>query len=201
MTLRFTALTFILTLLAACGFSKPSTFYVLDANTAPRQSLTLKNADSVVIGIEQISIPTYLDRPQIVLRDAETSTIMIAEFHRWAEHISDVMPRVLADAISERAGYPLAKQVDVNREFLKYRLYVEVQRFDATPNGEAVLDAWWLINDADGQTLYRTRSTLVEPVSDTYPSLVKAEQKLIRELGFTIADYYKKNIKQTKRAK
>lgn len=78
--------------MGACGFSRPSTFYVLDNSVLPEQSVTLKSADRILIGIEPVFIPNYLDKPQIVIRQADSVTLTASEFNRWAEQLSDVFP-------------------------------------------------------------------------------------------------------------
>lgn len=182
--------------LNACGTTRPSTFYVLDSSVMPAKSVTLKNADNIFIGIEPVFIPDYLDKPQIVIRNADSVTLTMSEFNRWAEQLSDVFPRVLANAISEKAGYPAAKQINLNRDLFPYRLFVEVLRFDAAFNNEAVLDVWWTFMSNSGKVIYRTRSTLIAPVGGSYADVVEAEQKLLKELGYTIADYALKNLKK-----
>ena len=183
-------------LVSACGFSRPSTFYVLDNSSLPSESITLKSADRILIGIEPVFIPNYLDKPQIIIRQPDSVTLTASEFHRWAEQLSDVFPRVLANSISEYMGYPAAKQINLNRDLFPYRLFVEVLRFDATFEKEAVLDTWWTIMTNSGNVIYRTRSTLVEPAGDSYDSVVLSEQKLLKELGRTIADFARKNMKK-----
>ncbi|MBO4521311.1 MAG: membrane integrity-associated transporter subunit PqiC [Alphaproteobacteria bacterium] len=180
----------------ACGFSRPSTFYVLDSGSLPPESVTLKNADRILIGIEPVFIPNYLDKPQIIIRQPDSVTLTASEFNRWAEQLSDVFPRVLANSISEYMGYPAAKQINLNRDLFPYRLFIEVLRFDAAFKKEAVLDTWWTIMTNSGNVVYRTRSTLVEPVGDSYDSVVLSEQKLLKELGRTIAKFAQENIKK-----
>ena len=181
-------------LAGACGFSKPSTFYVLDSNDLPEQNITLANADKMLIGIEPVFLPTYLDKPQIIIRQPDSVTLTASEFNRWAELLSDVFPRVLADAISKNMGYPAAKQNNLNRDMFPYRLYVEVLRFDAAFEKEAVLDTWWTIMTNSGNVVYRTRSVLIEPTGSDYDGVVQSEQKLLQRLGQIIADYAKKNL-------
>ena len=193
---RFCLIFCLAVLTGACGFSRPSTFYVLDNSVLPEQSVTLKNADRILIGIEPVFVPNYLEKPQIVIRQPDSVTLTASEFNRWAESLSDVLPRVLAAGISERMGYPAAKQINLNRDLFPYRLFVEVLRFDATFDKEAVLDAWWTIMSNSGNILYRTRSTLVAPVDDTYAGVVRAEQQLLKDLGYAIADYASKNLKR-----
>ena len=194
---RFAVITVLSLLAGACGFSRPSTFYVLDSNDLPEQSITLADANKMLIGIEPIFLPTYLDKPQIIIRQPDSVTLTASEFNRWAELLSDVFPRVLADAISKNMGYPAAKQINLNRDLFPYRLYVEVLRFDATFEKEALLDTWWTIMTNSGNVIYRTRSVLIEPTGDDYDSVVQSEQKLLRNLGRIIAEYAKKNLKKS----
>jgi len=182
--------------LSSCGVSRPSTFYVLDNSSLPSESVTLKSADRILIGIEPVFIPNYLDKPQIIIRQPDSVTLTASEFNRWAEQLSNVFPRVLANEISEQMGYPAAKQINLNRDLFPYRLFVEVLRFDATFKKEAVLDTWWTIMTNSGNVVYRTRSTLIEPVGDSYDSVVLAEQMLLKKLGRTIADFARKNLKE-----
>ena len=191
---RFCIMTALALLSGACGFSKPSTFYVLDSNDIPEQSVTLAEADKMLIGIEPVFMPTYLDKPQIIIRQPDSVTLTASEFNRWAEHLSDAFPRVLADAVSRKMGYPAAKQINLNRDLFPYRLYVEVLRFDAAFEKEAVLDTWWTIMTNSGNVLYRTRSVLIEPTGNDYDSVVQSEQKLLRKFGEIIADYAKRNL-------
>ena len=191
---RFCIMAVLALLTGACGFSRPSIFYVLDSNDLPEQSITLADADKMLIGIEPVFLPTYLDKPQIIIRQPDSVTLTASEFNRWAELLSDVFPRVLADAISKNMGYPAAKQNNLNRDMFPYRLYVEVLRFDAAFEKEAVLDTWWTIMTNSGNVVYRTRSVLIEPTGSDYDGVVQSEQKLLQRLGQIIADYAKKNL-------
>ena len=191
---RFFLMAVLALLTGACGSSRPSTFYVLDSNDIPEQSVTSTEADKMLIGIEPVFLPTYLDKPQIIIRQPDSVTLTASEFNRWAELLSDVFPRVLADAISQKMGYPAAKQINLNRDLFPYRLYVEVLRFDAAFKKEAVLDTWWTIMTNSGNVLYRTRSVLIEPTGDDYDSVVQSEQKLLRKFGEIIAGYAQKNL-------
>lgn len=196
---RFFGFCFVFAFLGGCGFSATSTFYVFDDAPSPSRDMTLKNADTVIVGIEDVVIPTYLDRPQIVIREIDDETLTMAEFHRWAEHLGDVLPRVIGDAVSERAGYPLAKPATLNRELFEYRVSVEIMRLDAQKSGKAVLDAWWSVSDSSGNVVYRTRSVLVEECGESYSDVVRAERTLVKRLGYEIADYYTADLKNSKK--
>jgi uncharacterized protein len=80
--------------LGACA-STPSRFYVL--NTLPASETVPATAAErgPVIGVGPITLPKYLDRPQIVTR-ASRNQLALGEFDRWAEPLQDNVLRVLA---------------------------------------------------------------------------------------------------------
>lgn len=194
--MKKTFLLFAMTALTACGMTRPSTFYVLDGGDLPEQSVTVKDARGILIGIESVFVPDYLNKPQIVIRRPDGVTLTASEYNRWAEQVADAFPRVLGNAVSERMGFPAAKQVNLNRDLFPYRLYVEILRFDAVFGGEAVLDAWWTVMNGKGDVLRRTRSTLTEPAGNDYAAVVTAERTLTDRLGAEIAAYATENLKK-----
>lgn len=184
-------------LLTACGTTRPSTFYVLDGGVSPERSVTIKDARGILIGIEPVFVPDYLNKPQIVIRQPDGVTLTASEYNRWAEQVSDVFPRVLGDAVSARMGFPAAKQINLNRDLFPYRLYVEIIRFDAAFGEQAVLDAWWTVMTGKGDILRRTRTTVTERAGNDYAAIVAAERTLIDRLGAEIADYASKHLKKS----
>ena len=81
-----------LVLVAAClgPRSDPSAFYLLNATVAPVQAPALP----VVLGVGPVTLPGYLDRPQLVVRVSENE-IALAESDRWAERLDDNVVRIL----------------------------------------------------------------------------------------------------------
>jgi uncharacterized lipoprotein YmbA len=72
---------------------------------------------------------------------------------------------------------------------LDYRVIVEIERFDADLDGDAVLRARWSIYPADrGDALAVERSDLQRPVaSSSYSKLAAAHSELLAELSRAIA--------------
>ena len=73
-------------LLTACGTTRPSTFYVLDGGVSPERSVTIKDARGILIGIEPVFVPDYLNKPQIVIRQPDVGQSRFPMFSRafWA---------------------------------------------------------------------------------------------------------------------
>ena len=80
---------------ACAGKSGSSQFYVLSSLPQPG----LSAAEGPVIGVFPVSMPDYLDRPQIVTRVSENE-IKLDEFSRWAEPLKDSFTRALVQNLS-----------------------------------------------------------------------------------------------------
>ena len=176
-------------LLACGGKSATSQFYVL----SPLPQPGLSAGEGMTIGVFPVSMPDYLDRPQIVTRVSDNE-IKLDEFSRWAEPLKDSFTRALVQNLStlldtakvvrttRSAGVPMALQVGV-----------EVVQFDGTLGGEVVLIVQWGVFEADGKKLLMgKRSSFKEPTgAATYEALVAAESRAVAALSREIAEAIK----------
>ncbi len=180
---------FCCTILAGCGSTEPSRFYLLDAVSGPGDAAAGTAAD-LSVGIGPVALPGYLSRPQIVTRSASPE-ISVAEFDRWAEPLDENVVRVLADNLSALLGTDRIAVFPWNgAQPLQYRVTVDVTRFDGELGGSAVLSARWALSGEAGAKLLTVRkTTLTEPVEagGGYEALVGAQSKLLGELSKEIA--------------
>jgi uncharacterized lipoprotein YmbA len=174
--------------LTGCGTTKPSRFYLLtpvQSDTAPAGLATVR------LGIGPIVFPEYLQRSQIVSRQAGGNELRVDDSNRWAEPLAANFARVLAENLSSRLGtehvviYPWSRGTE-----LDYRVPIEIQRFEADEDQQVRLDVRWDILNADGQVRVgprRQRITITSKAAD-YASLVKAHSEAVARLGASIAD-------------
>ena len=179
-----------------CGFTSPSTFYALDNAPVPAQTGRLTTQSAPLIGIEPVFVPPYLDKPQIIERDADSPVVKVDEFNRWAEMLSDTFPRILAKAVNQKAKRVLAKPVGSLRGDYPYRLYIEIERFDASFGKQAVLEAWMTVMNGSPTPVTVNKIVLTEPVGGTFDDMVRAQNALIYRLGDMIAGYALKNLRK-----
>ena len=94
-------------LLAGCGTSLPSKFYVLTADPAPPRFGAPAGS---TVGFGRVSLPGALDRPALARRRGGNE-IVYSEEERWAGPLDDMVRRVLADDLAARlpAGSILAE--------------------------------------------------------------------------------------------
>lgn len=141
----------------------------------------------VVLGIGPISLPGYLDRPQIVVRLSENE-IALAESDRWAEPLRDNVARTLEEDLatllpaSSYVEYPWYASAAPD-----YGVAVEVRRFEVDARGAVVLDATWRITAAGD--LIESRATVINELSGgpERTATVAAQSRALAELGREIA--------------
>lgn len=131
-------------LLAACGSAPPEHFYTLEptaaidaGSAAPRK---------VTISIGPVSVPERVDRAQIVLQQGSNQVKQI-EDQRWAESLRVAIPRVLSVNLGRLLpGANVTASSDGTADGkAKYKIAVDILRFDSRLGDAIVLEARWRI--------------------------------------------------------
>ena len=149
--------------LAGCGTDKPTQLYVLSATAAQPASMS---PQGVSIGVGPITLPKYLDRPQIVT-GVSANELSQANLDQWGGDLNDNITRVLATNLSNLLAtdrvslYPWTNRVPID-----FQVTMDVTKFEVTPDGSAVLSVFWTIqNGSDGTVMEMSRSTYRSPVA------------------------------------
>ncbi len=169
--------------LASCiSFRKTpdSEFYTLSSQTV--ENITPVSLKKLNIGIDEVSVPNYLSRAQIVTLDEDNVSLNISEFNRWSAPLSGLLQRIVADDIALYLPKSMVKPQMYNQEKYNFIISVEINRMDGTWDKNAVLDAWWTISDNNGKVLATERSVLTRPLADNYPDYAKTQSALVGEL-------------------
>jgi len=177
-------------LLAACAQTQPSRFYTLSSlsDTAATPSAA---SSELAVGVGPISLPNYLDRPEIVRRSTPNE-FQVAEFDRWGEQLQDVFPRVMAENLADLLATDRVFLLPQRRATtIDYQVEVNVTRFDTDVGGPAILAVRWEIFDDDGKSLVVDRSTFTETVEGgDYGAVATAMSRTVaafsREVAATI---------------
>ncbi len=171
-------------LLSACLSTPPTQFYVLEPLSEPPSS-SMATEKKRQIGIGPVSIPTLLERKQIVTRLPDNS-VKIAEFNQWASPLKDNVTQVLTHNLATLQtgdlirAYPWSAYGAVD-----YRIIIDIIRFDTRPEQSANLEANWVIMNEKNHTLISNgRSKIERPLDDpSYPATVKALNRILGEFS------------------
>jgi uncharacterized protein len=130
--------------LGSCSSTPPTRFYVLSAIAVPPPAVTGK---APAIGIGPITLPQYLNRPQIVTR-ISGNQLAVAEFDQWGGDLNDNLTRTLAANLSslletDRVSlFPWKDETPID-----YQVTIDVEHFEQDVDGSSLLTAYWSIVD------------------------------------------------------
>lgn len=172
--------------------SPPVHFYVLAEAPAvpadtPAHASGMSPRTGPRVGIVPITLPGYLQHPQMVVRQGDSVDIRREDYHRWGEDLGEGMSRVLSVAMTNNLAdiqgmaMPLRTGAPVD-----LRVQIEVRRFEGSPGGEVCLDALWSVR-RDGGTLREGHFTSRRRAGPGMASLVEAQSALLEELGAELA--------------
>jgi uncharacterized protein len=174
--------------LAGCALSQPTRFYTLSTVTAPAKAPVA--ARGLVIGFGPLTLPPYLDRPDIVTR-VGANEMRLGDFSQWAEPLEPLLTRIMAEDLYALLGaedvIPIPQRGDLPLDRV---VEVHLTRFDADEAGEVTLDARWRVYQGDHEALIASgRSQVVEQgaaVPD-YDAIVAAMSRAVGRLSAEIA--------------
>ena len=166
------------------GSSPTPRFYALqpiETESAPASDLAL--------AVGPLHLPRYLQNPQIVTRKGE-SEVEYEQMHRWAGSLESQTLTVIGENLATLLGtervivYPLAGPFP-----LKYRVRLDVERFDGQQGVAVELRVRWVVVDAaSGDVLAVDLTSLRSPLgSKRVADLVDAQSQSLGALSREIA--------------
>jgi uncharacterized lipoprotein YmbA len=180
--------------LAACGTSHTYRYYTLSPVPAvPDEGPADARAVPLVLAIGPVSIPDYLDRPQIVTRTSRNE-LVLSEYSRWAGSLANDSARVLEENLEMMLSADGVAVVSWRRGVPNdYRVAVQISRFDALERGSVVLKAQWILYGKGGKRVLSIRESDIRvPMSSSGDdSAVEAMGKALAGLGREIVQGFR----------
>jgi uncharacterized lipoprotein YmbA len=138
--------------------SKLARSYVLDPLTA--QGLSAPAAAAVAaVGVERVTIPDWLDRPQVTGRGA-SGAIVTDEYSRWGEPLPRGIQRVVAEnLVTLMPDRRVLSAPFPPRDAVDQRLELTIVEAARQTDGSVLVEARWDVVGAAGEVLLRRRSS------------------------------------------
>jgi uncharacterized protein len=176
-------------LVAGCVGSPPTKLYTLSAMGAPAAESQVAQSVPAIVAVGPITLPDYIDRPQIVTRKSAYQ-LELAAYDQWAGPLYDMLPRVLVEDVALRL--PSDRVVafpQVSDASFDYRAAVDIGRFDVDATGEATLSArWQLYARSAPRALVVADDTLRRPTEGQgYDAYAASLSAVLADLGDRIA--------------
>jgi uncharacterized protein len=174
-------------MLAGCGASEHSRFYVLTENPAVLARVTA-DPPITTVALGAVKLPAALDRPQIARR-LNSDEISYSEYDRWAGPLDDMVRRVLIADLDGRLAPNMVLIEDNPSSPASLALAVDVIRFDADAAGLVALNARWEILGRAGSLVGPPHNAMiVEPGSGREAKAVAATMsRAVADLAAHIA--------------
>jgi len=176
------------------GCSSKSNFYQLNPKEMKQHS-SVTGLKKTVIGIAEVDMAEYLDKPQIMTR-LSAEKLQLHETERWAGGFDKNVQSVLAYDLSvllPRYTF-LARPWDEPIEE-KYRIYVRIDRFDGDGNGTVTLDGRWsLVNVEERKPLISEEIHLQQKGAPTIDGIVATQSDLLARVSRHIAKRLKSRL-------
>jgi uncharacterized lipoprotein YmbA len=135
--------------LAGCAATPVPNVYVLSA-PAPTTAGDEKPAGAQVLLLEAVLIPGFLDSTDIQWRIGPHE-LRTSPTGRWAERLSQAITQALRDDLDARLATANVVLAGSGAAFGR-RVRIDVDGFDAWPDGRCVLTAGWSILDRDARS-------------------------------------------------
>lgn len=169
-------------LLGACASAPATRFYALAPVSAPVAATKIQ-APSIIV-VREISLPRYLDRPQIVTRTRE-HRLRFAEYAHWGGDLREEITRVLAANLARHlagsAVLPAPTFVAVKPDLT---VDVELLRFEAADDGHVHLAVRWGVQGGLVREMALSRP---RPGDAVDAALVGVMSELLGDLAAAIA--------------
>jgi uncharacterized lipoprotein YmbA len=113
----------------------------------------------VPIRLDRVTIPTELDRSQIVRR-LDPTQLQIVEGDRWAAPLDETIRRVLSDDLAARLGPgTVANPNEPSIGEKRQTLTVDISEFYGDPTCAVTLRAAWTLKQSDSKSVHGTEET------------------------------------------
>ena len=141
-----------------------------------------------ILGIGEVQVAGYLEKPELVTRLAPTH-LKVHEEQRWAGSLAGGIQQVLQQNLSALLprhtvlNYPWDEPVTDN-----YRLYVTVDRFDGDANGTVTFSGHWSLADqSDSKIVTGEKFRYIEQGTPGIQGVVTTQSRLLERLSRRIA--------------
>lgn len=172
-------------LFCACvfGTSRNAIFYTQSAAI----SQSISDSYNLLIGINRIRMPKYLDRPQMVTRQKDSVQLTISEYNRWAELPSVLATRVVTENLNTLLPSAQVKTNQLKGDRFDRTVTVEITDINAVSGEEAGLSAQYTIKDKTGKKITHHKFSHTVKIGKTYDDLANGYSQMLAALSQDIA--------------
>lgn len=175
----------ILTFLTGC-FSAPTAttenYYTLQSTQST--PLSMKN---ISISLNSPDIPSYLNKSQVIVEDANSSLLQINEKERWIEPFGKLLERTITNDFYTYLPNAVIFNPAISLQKTDYNISIQINKLSGALNGTITLDAVYTIQNNKTKNSYQKRITLTKECGATYLDFTIVQGTLVNDMVKQIA--------------
>ncbi len=169
--------------MVACTSSAPVRHYTL---LNPKSNVQSQGVPSrFVLDVLPVSLPEYLNQPQLVVRQDDNGMLSVLDDERWLGPLDEEIRNALSAELVDLLGTQDVSGLSWPSDTQVIRVKLKIHRLDAWPGKRVQLAAGWTLGDAreTGGARLVCQGRFEEPTGAGYPALVQAQQRVIAALA------------------
>ncbi|MGN0929544.1 MAG: membrane integrity-associated transporter subunit PqiC [Alphaproteobacteria bacterium] len=175
----------ILTFITGCmstPIAKTENYYTLQA--VQSEPVSLKN---ISISLNSPDIPSYLNKSQVIIENANSSILQINEKERWIEPFGKLLERTITNDLYTYIPNATISNPAISLEKTDYNISIQINKLGGPLNGTLTLDAMYTIQNNKTKNTSQKRMILNEKCGSTYLDFTTTLSKLVNDMVKQIA--------------
>jgi uncharacterized protein len=170
-------------------------FFVLTPTAGSGRVAAAQSGDRpLTVGLGPVTIPRYLDRPEVVTRLSDTE-FSVSDTDRWAEPLGvNVSSVIKQDLAAESPAIQIVSFPWSSKTHIDYRVAVDFHHLERSADGQAVVQALWTVRTADDRMLQSSTTTAAGAAGDKNQSsaaaaLSRGVAQVSADIAHALAEY------------
>ena len=168
--------------------SPDSKFYTLRILDAPQKKFL---SQDICICLEDIQVPSYLDKSQIITRSQDGMEIFVEEFYRWSEPFPKEFYRIIQENLSKIFPNAFINLRNIQLKDCDYTVFLEVYRFDGVMGENCIMEGRIRILNKKHKTVLQKYINKSSITKNSYTSYVHSIEVIANQVAWDIANEIK----------
>jgi len=177
-------------------------YFILSSQASASSAVPFASgASTPTIGLGPITIPGYLDRPEVVTRVSSTE-LKVSENNRWGERLrSNVATALAQDLSNQMPGVDLVKFPWPLTPAPNYQVSISFEQLELTGDGQAQVNARWTIRSGNRREIQSGTTTSTLPAGKDERSASEALSRGVEQVSHDIATALATMLQERKNVK
>lgn len=176
----------IMTIVTSCisaPAAKTENYYTLQTI----QSNPVVSAKEITIGLMPADIPSYLDKPQVIVQSDNSAIFQINEKERWIERFGKLVDRAIASDLYTYFPNAIISNPLTDEMSSEYTVSIQINKIIGPLNGTITLESVYTIQNNKTTKSKQKRFVKSETTGPSYIDYADTISKLLNEMVKQIA--------------